>query len=341
MNLILSRDHGFVHVIDLYMFPYAIPHTSTLPHPQDFYNDRSLSPLFQHVKSNSIFRLFNFKSPSFADLHQWNIGDTYEFAINNGHLGVEPMSYISIPAEEYDIYNITGVTAAAGSVTYSYTGTKLTFDGTWDPYSYHNVISYAPTTISGTLTYNSSLLIDTSLMPEELGQQSLYYYAPQDGGFCIDGAFYKITKSGLLRAYYLTPFEWSYPDWNYKIPLGFLSTDYFWSDGLMYHIFNNLIYYRRDGKGCGSQYPTNSVPIVYSQDDIKLFPNPCSYVLHINQLSVPANYRVINMVGTTVHAGALEAGDNSIAVHNLPAGIYSLVIEGINGERVVKKVVNE
>jgi hypothetical protein len=246
------------------------------------------------------------------------------------------------PPDEYDIDYVAGMSISGGNVAYSFTGTKYSFNGTWDPYSYASIISYAASGNSGTLVFSSpsSLLIDTALMPEEMGQTALYYYRPVDSAVCIVGELFGIVGSGLRRAEYSPPFEQSYPVSIYKSPLGLLSTEHLNYDGLIYQTAQKLMYYKRD-TACGRYLEPVKVANVHIDSSIHISPNPCSDVLHINQLSVSANYRVMNMVGTTVHAGALKAGDNSITVRDLPAGIYSLVIEGINGERVVKKVVKE
>ncbi|MEI8278859.1 MAG: T9SS type A sorting domain-containing protein [Bacteroidota bacterium] len=75
--------------------------------------------------------------------------------------------------------------------------------------------------------------------------------------------------------------------------------------------------------------------------EIIVYPNPTNDVLHIDNLQKANNYRVINIIGTTVLQGTLQAGSNSIAVQGISAGMYMLELTDVEGVRNVVRVLKE
>ncbi|MEI8279309.1 MAG: T9SS type A sorting domain-containing protein, partial [Bacteroidota bacterium] len=75
--------------------------------------------------------------------------------------------------------------------------------------------------------------------------------------------------------------------------------------------------------------------------EIRVYPNPTNDVLHIDNLQEANNYRVINIIGTTVQQGTLQTGSNNILIQNLSSGLYFLELANNKGERQVVRVVKE
>ena len=70
---------------------------------------------------------------------------------------------------------------------------------------------------------------------------------------------------------------------------------------------------------------------------IKVYPNPARDVVHADNISASATYRLLNVIGATVQQGALQAGNNTVSVQHLPAGMYLLEVL-CNGQRIVTKL---
>jgi hypothetical protein len=98
-------------------------------------------------------------------------------------------------------------------------------------------------------------------------------------------------------------------------------------------------YYRlrqvdRDGKASLSP-----VVAVSEASDVTLYPNPARAELHL-VLPVAARYRVLNSTGSVVLAGDAPAGDATLRVETLPAGLYQLEVTSAAG-RTTRKFIRQ
>ena len=73
----------------------------------------------------------------------------------------------------------------------------------------------------------------------------------------------------------------------------------------------------------------------------KVFPNPASNVLHIDNLKETATYQIVNIIGVPVQQGALLPGNNDVFITNIPTGIYLLVLTNTNGVKTIIRLVKE
>ncbi len=73
--------------------------------------------------------------------------------------------------------------------------------------------------------------------------------------------------------------------------------------------------------------------------DIQIYPNPTTSILHVD-VPVLMHYRLMNVVGSTVQAGNLSAGNNSISIDELTEGIYVLEISDAQ-QQIVRKIVKQ
>ncbi len=76
-----------------------------------------------------------------------------------------------------------------------------------------------------------------------------------------------------------------------------------------------------------------------------VYPSPANDVLNVDNLTAPATYRLLNMLGTTMQQGPLKEGSNSISIRSLSPGIYMLELTATSpspleraGERSVKTI---
>ena len=75
--------------------------------------------------------------------------------------------------------------------------------------------------------------------------------------------------------------------------------------------------------------------------ELSIFPNPATNQLQIDNIPTPTNYRLHNIVGTTLQHGTLKAGNNSISLNALPTGMYLLELIDEEGNKTVKKIIKE
>ncbi len=79
----------------------------------------------------------------------------------------------------------------------------------------------------------------------------------------------------------------------------------------------------------------------HSIDQIKLYPNPVTNMLHLEQLPNTATYRIINILGAVVSQGELQKGSNIVPMQSMEQGVYLLEVKDEEGNRIVRKVVKE
>ncbi|RKS97859.1 fibronectin type III domain-containing protein [Chryseobacterium defluvii] len=80
------------------------------------------------------------------------------------------------------------------------------------------------------------------------------------------------------------------------------------------------------------------VPNSLNQDDIMIYPNPVSSVLHVKNISSKAGYKIYNSAGQLISDGFIL--NNQINVSKLISGVYVIYIEDVEGT-VQKKFIKE
>ena len=73
-------------------------------------------------------------------------------------------------------------------------------------------------------------------------------------------------------------------------------------------------------------------------ENAELWPNPASDILHIST-SLQGAVRIINITGYEVTSTVLYVGVNDIPIQMLPLGFYTMEIDFVDGERIVKKII--
>jgi len=341
----LSKNNGFVQIFDLNTFPYHPP-DSSYRSGLDYYLDATVSmpgyPVpfdFSTVygtpdKNNSLFTLTPFTYPTLEQLTQWNIGDAYEYSICSPYIEISGTSCFY--PNEYDMDTIKTKNTTATDINYGYSG--------WSCNSIPSSYSYSISSKSGVLAFDTTLIIDSILMPEEYKQYQCYYYMPMDTSFCMPGALYGISwgdRFGTLFGTMYSPvFEYAAGN-LYKGSLGLLhsysasAADWGFDVG-----DQTLIYYYRGGQQCGSYtVPPLSVQTV-SPNNFNIFPNPANDQLTIQTNNTqPYTITLCNTIGQVIKTFQSNKQQETIDVSRLHAGLYYLSVIDENGTRVNNKVV--
>jgi len=93
-----------------------------------------------------------------------------------------------------------------------------------------------------------------------------------------------------------------------------------------------------------SESMTLNIPLIIlgvadiSIDDAVLYPNPFTNEIIIRNPSVVKNIRITNAAGQDVH---VVFNGKSITTENLSSGIYFIILENYNGEKVVNKIIKK
>ena len=351
-QIILSKNHGFVQVFDLYTFPYHLSDT-TYTSRLDYYLDNCIhsssdpySPFSIPIspapsQSNSIFNLISFINSTKQQLYDWNIGDIYEYTECFTYR--PSVSGYCDPPMEYMLDTIKTKNTTTTNTQYTFTGLISDLLGV---ITYSGPYFYSTTTNSGTLTYDTSLLIDTTFMPEEYKQLNLYYYYPDDTGYCTNSTLYVSIGNYLYGGVQYQPlFESTTPTIINKMHLGLIHYYQSSVDASYYVNDKTLIYHYKAGQPCGIYVDILSLPDkvsnISTNNSIILSPNPATTLLTITATNKINNITITNLLGQTVYTHEYNNEKAEVNVANLPTGVYFVKINGPNSYREVRKFLKE
>jgi hypothetical protein len=80
--------------------------------------------------------------------------------------------------------------------------------------------------------------------------------------------------------------------------------------------------------------------VAAATNDVRVFPNPATDIVHITATEA-MEYVITGIAGNRVLRGSLKAGENSVSVAQLPAGLYCITTTAANGTRYVVKLQKE
>jgi Secretion system C-terminal sorting domain len=100
---------------------------------------------------------------------------------------------------------------------------------------------------------------------------------------------------------------------------------------------NNMYYYTAcfDGKDFGIDFTNNTSGIAYSRNKIKIYPNPMTDYITIQQMETDlekGTIYFINHLGITVKTSSIIGSQTQIQISDLPNGIYFVKIISDNGD---------
>ncbi|MCW3123512.1 MAG: C-terminal target protein [Flavipsychrobacter sp.] len=342
LQLMLSKDHGFVNIFDLYTFPYHKPDTLYGP-GFDYYLDHLLQFRYywspRPSRANSIFSLVDLVNPTYEQLYDWNPGDVFE---NQVYYGVNDGNY----PQEYYYDSITAKTTVAGGTQYSFSG--------WDANEYFPPFYFwsggnsghrfplDTASKTGTFTISNALLLDTTLMPEESGQPVAQYYLPADAGTCINSPRYILSQTEIYDHSYHGFFEASGVYREYKTGVGLIHYNWNILGGSPPEQNDTmLLYYRKSGTPCGNYYTGFAIHRLavdqVAMGTVQLMPNPVTNELTITAPVTITHVQLTNAIGQTVFDLSDNRKDVTVSLQHLSAGVYFIRIN----DTVVRKVVKQ
>lgn len=342
-QIILSKNHGFVNIFDLYTFPYHRPDTvygTGVDYYLDYINGNAgLTTTRPFKGANFVFSLVDMVNPTFQQLYDWNPGVVFEVKECKGYGDGIPHLYY------FD--SITNKTVHSDHTEYSFTGWTATRHlpkfYTSIPVWYFNLYPYDTATVTGTFSVANSLLIDTVLMPEEAGTFSHLFYYTADTSYCSKANAYALIKSYLEKSYiYRRPFEATQPVYTYKMGIGLTNYNFYIAGGPPVYDDTTLIYYRKSGHQCG--YYNTFFPI-YDPTGIadiqkfifSLHPNPVTNILTITASIQIEQVAISNMLGEVVYKNEPAAKEIHINTEHFAPGMYFARINGVEVRKFIKQ----
>jgi len=82
-------------------------------------------------------------------------------------------------------------------------------------------------------------------------------------------------------------------------------------------------------------------PVINTQQELSVYPNPTSEELHIDNTRFSTAYRIYSITGTIVQHGVLKTNNNAITLSDLRTGIYLLTLTDSEGKRMITKFVKQ
>ncbi len=341
-KIILSKNHGFVQVFDLYTFPYHKP-DSAYRIGLDFFLDRStctssninfaLSTPVMPNPNITIFKLVDFINPNTQQLYNWDSGDV----IRSSHFyGISPMMSYNVSEEILDTVSSKSL---SGSLAI------LNLVGSAGTCSFTGYTHYPCTFVStrGVYYFSSSIypLMDTSYMPEEQILLGNYlFYIPNDTSYCSHSPVYVVEPANFYAGGLGSEYDWSY----FKLGIG-LTYYYHWDGDSPNFEQSHLIYYNMHGTRCGTPPDTvavidSSVSVIETQkpsSNYYIFPNPTNKSITISSNNPITSVIIFNPIGQEVVSNKYYNKSVQIDVANLPSGIYLIRINGTEVRKFVKE----
>ncbi len=325
-QIILSKNHGFVQIIDLYCFPYHKPDT-VYYQGMDFYLDLSLKSYSSYILQISAitFNIIDFINPTFAQMNNWSVGDVFESQHCLGCTGYYSSSFPMV----YNLDSIVQKIIDSTGVTYITNGWEA------DPLPPFGT-QYAKTITGGPVHFLNLVCFDT-LMPEENFIQNVYYYYPYDSSYCLHAPEYNVLLNNDLSP--SSPiFTWNY----YKLEIG--SVDNGYQDGNPSFGVNAITCNYYNDNSCGTCYepPLGISNLQSLTNNLEVFPNPAYDMLSIkipNYNNQKYYITLSNILGQGIRSFTTTKELETIDVKNLPAGLHDLKVLSENGECVNKKII--
>ncbi|MDR3679389.1 MAG: T9SS type A sorting domain-containing protein [Flavipsychrobacter sp.] len=344
LNIIITKNHGFAQVCDLYMFPMHRPGIA-YSGGFDYYTDVSIEGYSTYIgyyppnKYNFTYNLVDYHNPTEEEINNFNVGDVFEYN-----------SYSDITQQAYTIDTIANKGIYANLVI------EYGINSWSEVSTYDNVITHAFQT---KLIYNNTTItVDTTrggipeaFMPEDFYHPSgINYYIPFDDSWCYTSSVYGSKKDFLSHAFNPVTSqndivqvefgEFCGFEQFYKLGIGAIESS-LCTDPSIVGTGLNLIYaHKRGYPACGNYVSLGVSNITNPLAEIKIFPNPVSDELSIK---LPPDHifkiAIVNSVGQTLYSNPYGKNTEVINIQYLPAGIYIASVTDENGRSSNYKVV--
>lgn len=320
-KIVLSKNHGFVSVMDLFLFPLHPPGKPYVYGSDYFLDQSSGDPKVAGNKTAAIFNLVPFHIADSTEIYDYKSGDVYEWHTTWSG-GTAGPNYETIDCDSV----IKRAAGPSGAVVY-------------DVFAKHSMGSYAGCGYS-TITVNPApVFTDTMHMPEEYGQKQIWYYNPADTN-CHTGPTYRVVGC-YMYADTLKLSSVVVYDRTFKLHVCALKGSDMLVGGYSPPRTSWLSYYRINGVECGGKSLVGINQATFDSKTISIYPNPASDELYISFKQVPKNIHLElrNMLGQMVLKAECKQMTERVNVRYLPDGIYELILSGVLGKNYVQKIV--
>lgn len=78
-----------------------------------------------------------------------------------------------------------------------------------------------------------------------------------------------------------------------------------------------------------------------TKNSLKIYPNPATNVITIQQNALSGSYQVINLLGQVLLSGEVTLGETKVSMESLSRGTYIVKVAGTNGTVVSEKIIKE
>lgn len=356
-QIILSKNHGFVQVFDLYTFPYHRPDTMIYVSPHAYRNIRFIDYYLDVVlgnmgscdlgcsdnppdTNNSVFHLFSFYNPTHADIYDFAVGDVFEshFSVNSY---MEPYYYQAFTLDSI-------LTKTVNPSNLAYTGHEhamvINMTSTYPTFAWDTTYVSNPFNAMG----DTSVLINMQTMPEEWNAGNLFHYFPKSiplAPLCDSPAAYEIDVDykGTGFGYDGTVYRASSSSTTYSMGYGLTGKSVF--DAIAGQEQNQgYVYYKKNTSTCGTFINVlkpgyEGVKNINPDNVVSISPNPANDQLKITINRTNSNntfISVYDMSGRCIYR--TDAGiQNELAINTSSwiDGLYMVIVQ--DNEGIVKK----
>ncbi|MEI8280205.1 MAG: T9SS type A sorting domain-containing protein [Bacteroidota bacterium] len=328
-QIILSKDHGFLQIFDLYTFPYDYLDSAGSSTGWDNYLEK-IKNLQGSFQANSTFNLVDYHIPTYQELHSnWNVGDIYSYYnlwTTNINTGLVPPNFTNDTIVGKTVFTDSTVF----TIHYSY------YDNSAIPTGGSVVI----TTGTGLYCVHNIPHMDTTYMPEEMcctnwGYYAYHYYYPNDTAFGFESPSYLYKYDNYIFA----PLTLLLYDSTEKTGIGPITMNEQDLSIPLTADFHLLRCYR-NGQWYNYMGAEDVQKVNFNNNDCIVFPNPANNNLHI-QFNKQENCTVsiINMMGQVVLYKNCNATEVVLNTSDISAGMYDIKIQTEKGAVSHQKIV--
>ena len=320
--IILSKNHGFAGIFDLCTFPYTKkgPGNTT---GFDFFLSQNAMP------GEAAFHQVEYHNPGLQSLYNFNPGDIF---YSGGELQNPSLSISRIDDANFDsiISKTTSLTGISYNIQYVRYTTTMYNSNT--PYT-SNSSRWLTTLI---VPNQVKMVVDTVKMPEEAGNQFLYYYNPADTSHCFISPYYQ-----RVHFYYRIPLDApSNESEGYKVGFGLTDSTngYIWDKmtGAQASYYMRMGSTQKGGVPCGKIAPSSVSSPVDPRSGYEISPVPADKIIKITRIGTGASvsqYLISDAAGRTVYSNQNPVATTILDTRSWPSGLYILSIR--NGVRSV------
>lgn len=319
LELLLSKNNGFIHALDFYLFPYPHYFENILYGP-DYFFSISMGAASLANKAGLVFKRTNYIPPTGFAIYNYSVGDIFKTVFHNSN------SFTNFNFEETRYITISSKIITDSSIIYN---ANYSSEKKW--WGQQN--SPAPQVSSGVLDFSvdNQLIFDTLIMPEERGQVNIYHYYQDDSSFCTRSPFYSLHNSVIEADGGINNHEPSRYRRSYKATLGEIGNDIY-----SFPATNTAIYLSYKGnsdKLCNSNNQTVGIKNLNQAalSEINLYPIPANDFVYISSNNTdfkPKLLSVYDASGRLRKEWTAKGKELSLDVTDLLPGIYLLKIIG-------------